>query len=121
MQKTSDILWQDTQHQVLFELIEAIKQQPFDYDILIRLQLYAEHHFVLEEAYMEALNYPGREAHLRAHGRFRVELASMMNIDTTMTQLLQDTLSKFLYHWLKLHVLSIDKELEDFILRSKLK
>ena len=26
MQKTSDVIWQDTQHQVLFELIDKIKE-----------------------------------------------------------------------------------------------
>ena len=26
MQKTSDLIWQDTQHQVLFELIDKIKE-----------------------------------------------------------------------------------------------
>ena len=41
MQKTSDIIWQDTQHQVLFELIDKIKGIPFDPEILVRLKLYA--------------------------------------------------------------------------------
>jgi hypothetical protein len=36
MQKTSNIIWQDTQHQVLFELIDKIKEVPFDRNILIR-------------------------------------------------------------------------------------
>ncbi len=121
MQKTSDIIWQDTQHQVLFELIDRIKQVPFDPDILVRLKLYAEHHFVLEETYMRQLDYPGTEAHIRAHDRFREELESMMQTDPTMHQALQVSLSDFLYKWLKLHVLGIDKELEDFILKAKAK
>lgn len=121
MQKTSDIIWQDTQHQVLFELIERIKEVPFDHGILTRLKLYAEHHFVLEETYMRELNYPGTRAHIRAHDRFREELEAMMRIDPAMSQLLQDSLSDFLYKWLKLHVLGIDKKLEDFVMRSDIK
>jgi hypothetical protein len=39
MQKTSDLIWQDTQHQALFELIDKIKEIPFDPDILIQLKL----------------------------------------------------------------------------------
>ena len=78
MQKTSDIIWQDTQHQVLFTLIDQIKEEPFDPEILVRLKLYAEHHFILEETYMEILEYPHAEAHIEAHNRFREELSSML-------------------------------------------
>ena len=78
MQKTSEVIWQDTQHQVLFELIDRIKEVPFDRDILTRLKLYAEHHFILEETYMRLLDYPQAQAHIEAHDRFREELAAMM-------------------------------------------
>lgn len=119
MQKTSDLIWQDTQHQVLFELIEQIKIVPFDPAILDRLRLYAEHHFVLEETYMRLLDYPHSKAHMKAHDRFREELEAMMETDPTMHESLQISLSDFLYKWLKLHVLGIDKQLEEFILDSK--
>ena len=121
MQKTSDIIWQDTQHQVLFELIDKIKEVPFDPDILVRLKLYAEHHFILEETYMVELNFPHRDAHIKAHDRFREELEAMLEIDPTMHESLQVSLSDFLYKWLKLHVLGIDKKLEDFVLKSSAK
>lgn len=121
MQKTSDILWQDTQHQVLFSLIESIKEVPFDPDILVQLKLYAEHHFILEETYMEVLNYPHRDEHIEAHDRFREELAAMLETDPSMHHALQVSLSDFLYKWLKLHVLGIDKRLEAFVLESSLK
>ncbi|MCG6889090.1 MAG: hemerythrin family protein [Gammaproteobacteria bacterium] len=121
MQKTSDIIWQDTQHQALFSLIERIKEVPFDPDILIHLKLYAEHHFVLEETYMETLAYPHAQAHLEAHDRFREELAAMLETDPSMHPALQVSLSDFLYKWLKLHVLGIDKQLEDFVMKSSAK
>lgn len=121
MQKTSDIIWQDTQHQVLFELIAQIREIPFDPDILVRLKLYAEHHFILEETYMEQLEYPHREAHVHAHDRFREELAAMLDTDPTMHPALQNSLSDFLYKWLKLHVLGIDKKLEDYVMKSAAK
>ena len=84
MQKTSDLIWQDTQHQVLFELIDRIKEEPFDPDILNRLKLYAEHHFILEETYMKQLDYPHIDAHIAAHNRFREELAAMMETDPSL-------------------------------------
>ncbi|MGD2171797.1 MAG: hemerythrin family protein [Gammaproteobacteria bacterium] len=121
MQKTSDVIWQDTQHQVLFELIDRIKEVPFDPDILVRLKLYAEHHFVLEEVYMEKLEYPHKDAHIRAHDRFREELEAMMETDPSMHESLQVSLSDFLSEWLRLHVLGIDKKLEAFVLQSKSK
>jgi hemerythrin len=44
-----------------------------------------------------------------------------METDPSMHESLQISLSDFLYKWLKLHVLGIDKELEDFILNSGFK
>jgi hemerythrin len=88
---------------------------------LPRLKLYAEHHFILEETYMQTLGYPGTDAHIAAHDRFREELTAMLETDPSMHRALQVSLSDFLYKWLKLHVLGIDKELEDFVLKSSVK
>ncbi|MCP4470329.1 MAG: hemerythrin family protein [Gammaproteobacteria bacterium] len=118
MQKTSDLIWQDTQHRVLFDLIEKIKEVPFDPDILTHLKIYAEHHFTLEEAYMTALDFPDKDEHIEAHDRFREELTAMLETDPSMHVALQVSLSDFLHKWLKLHTLGIDKELEDFVLKS---
>jgi len=106
---------------MLFRLIDEIKVEPFDRSVLNRLQLYAEHHFSLEETYMETLAYPHAAAHIKAHDRFREELSAMVETQDSMTKALQDSLSLFLSEWLKLHVLGIDKELEAFILESNSK
>ncbi len=121
MIKTSDLIWQDTQHQALFKLIDNIKVEPFDITILTKLQLYAEHHFVLEEAYMTKLGFPEMEAHIKAHDRFREELANMVDSNLPFNKALQDSISLFLSEWLRLHVLGIDKKLEVFILESSVK
>jgi hemerythrin len=121
MIKTSELIWQDTQHQILFKLIDQIKEEPFDYEILVNLRLYAEHHFSLEEAYMAELGYPKAEAHIRAHDRFRDELASLVETQDNMNVTLREALSLFLSKWLKLHVFGIDKEFEEFVLKSKFK
>ena len=121
MIKTSNLIWQDTQHQVLFQIIDEIKQQPFDRSVFIRLQGYAEQHFMLEEVYMAKLEYPEIDAHIRAHDRFREELESMIQSPLTINRTLQDSLSLFLSEWLKLHVMGIDKKLEAFILESESK
>lgn len=121
MIKTSDLIWQDAQHQMLFSLIDEIKVEPFDRSVINRLKLYAEHHFSLEEIYMKALDYPDIAAHIKAHDRFREELSAMVETEQIMNKVLQDSLSLFLSEWLKLHVLGIDKKLEAFILASTAK
>ncbi len=118
MIKTSELIWQDTQHQMLFKLIDDIKVEPFDQSVLARLQIYAEHHFSLEESYMVKLDYPDTADHINAHDRFRDELEAMVNSHNNMNSALQDSLSLFLSEWLRLHVLGIDKKLEAFILES---
>ena len=121
MKKTSDLIWQDTQHQMLFKLIDEIKHEPFDRTVFTRLQAYAEQHFLLEEAYMAKLRYPGMNAHIKAHDRFREELDGMIQSPLTINRSLQNSLSLFLSEWLKLHVMGIDKKLEAFILESESK
>lgn len=118
MIKTSDLIWQDTQHQLLFKLIDDIRQVPFDRSVLTQLQVYAEQHFSLEETYMKMLDYPYMDAHIEAHNRFREELNAMVETQANMNQALQDSLSMFLSEWLKLHVLGIDKKLEQFIIST---
>ena len=121
MIKTSELIWQDTQHQVLFQLIDEIQVEPFDRSVIFRLQTYAEHHFSIEEAYMDLLDFPGREEHVMAHNRFREELAEMVAGQISINRSLQKSLSQFLSEWLRLHVLGIDKKLEAFILESNAK
>lgn len=121
MIKTSDLIWQDTQHQILFDLIDQIKVEPFDRNILDKLHLYAEHHFILEEAYMTELNYPQTEAHVRAHNRFREELGLLVGTQDDMDSVLREAVSDFLTKWLKLHVFGIDRYFEAFVLESKAK
>ncbi len=103
---------------MLFKLIDDIKIEPFDRNILARLQLYAEHHFSIEETYMAELSYPEIDEHIKAHDRFREELSAMIDTQESINKALQDSLSLFLSEWLRLHVLGIDKKLEAFILES---
>ncbi|MBY4676639.1 bacteriohemerythrin [Marinobacterium arenosum] len=121
MQKTSELIWQDTQHRVLFELIDQLRAQEIDASVFEKLTDYAEHHFALEEAYMRQLEYPGMDEHIAAHNKFRRELNTMLEQHHTYDEALRHSLSMFLREWLKRHVLGIDKQLERFILESKQK
>lgn len=121
MKKTSELIWQDKQHQVLFELIDQINSSNVDANVFRQLFEYAENHFSLEEEYMIKLNFPGTEEHIRAHDKFRAELESMMQEFTSYDELFRKALSEFLSEWLKGHIFGIDKKLEEFILKSSYK
>jgi hemerythrin len=122
VQKTSDVIWQDAQHQILFRLLDEVAgESPAD-DILDQLRYYVESHFSLEEHYMEVLGYPGRAEHVQAHDKFRHELEQMA-IDNAEghDSISRQLISTFLREWLKRHVFGIDKPLEAFILAAKAK
>ena len=118
MRKTSDIIWQDAQHQRLFEMLELITQPDTCSSVLIQLGEYAEYHFSLEERYMEELDFPGRVRHIEAHNRFRVEIDKLLNADSEPDAVFREIIGTFLTEWLTRHVFGTDKTLEAFILRS---
>ena len=117
MRKTSEVLWQDAQHQVLFEILDEIRQPEADNRIIQRLRDYTENHFTLEEEYMEALGYPDREAHCRAHDNFRREIDEVLGT-ADCDALYRDIIGTFLTEWLTRHVFGVDKKLETFLLDS---
>lgn len=119
--KTSDIIWQDTQHQELFAILDSVRDPTSDADILQRLRHYAFCHFLLEEQYMLLLNYPNRKAHIEAHNQFRVELDYLVSDHADRHIEDRDVIATFLSEWLNRHVMGIDKHLEEFILRSNAK
>ena len=121
MVKTSELIWQDQQHQVLFQLIDEIKAEHVDASTFQRLHEYAEQHFSLEEVYMSQLEYPDRESHVAAHNKFRTELSTMLDGHHDYEKHLRETLSAFLSEWLKRHIYGVDKKLEEFILLSERK
>ena len=121
MIKTSELIWQDAQHQVLFKLIDEIKSEPFDPAVVDQLHTYAVQHFALEEIYMAKLDYPGKAEHIAAHDKFRHELSQMVDTPENLDSSLRNSLSLFLREWLKRHVLGIDKKFEAFVLESDAK
>lgn len=121
MKKTSELIWQDKQHQVLFELIDQLKEENVSPQIFARLTEYAESHFSLEEEYMAKLQYPDMKEHIAAHNKFRKELNDMILHQHSYDETLRSSLSMFLTEWLKLHVFGIDKKLERFIWESEFK
>ena len=118
MQKTSEVIWQDTQHQMLFALLDEIAEEQSSHSVLHQLKYYAESHFALEEKYMLLLEYPGYSEHLQAHDKFREQLTVMLENPESHDHSSRQLISTFLTEWLKRHVFGIDKKLEDFIFSS---
>jgi hemerythrin len=121
MKKTSDLIWQDKQHQVLFVLIDQLETGHGDTSVFRRLNDYAENHFLLEEEYMIKLEFPHYEAHKAQHDKFRTELDLMTRECHTYDIKFCAALSEFLRGWLSSHIFGIDKVLESFILQSDAK
>ena len=121
MRKTSEIIWQDAQHQVLFEILDLLKEPTADRQVLCRLEDYTDYHFSLEEQYMLELNYPGRREHIQAHERFRREITQLLQGEEEPDAVFREIISTFLTEWLTRHVFGIDKDLEDFIMQSPVK
>ena len=119
MRKTSDVIWQDAQHQVLFEIIDLIKDFGATEDVLSKLRDYTENHFALEERYMAELDYPGRAAHIDSHNRFRAEIDLLLREEGAWDEQFRGMIATFLTEWLTRHVFGIDKELETFIFNSE--
>ena len=121
VRKTSELIWQDTQHQTLFELIDQLKTIETGLDIFTKLTYYAESHFSLEESYMLKLNYPRTEEHIRAHNKFREELKAMTLDQHQFDEQVRESISLFLREWLTRHIFGIDKDFEAFVLNSDYK
>ncbi|MBE9537926.1 MAG: hemerythrin family protein [Proteobacteria bacterium] len=121
MRKTSDVLWQDAQHQVLFEILDSISEPGADGGVLARLRDYTETHFALEELYMEQLSYPDRESHVRTHDKFRQEIDKLLHEGQEHDPLFMGIISTFLTEWLTCHVFGVDKDLEKFLLQADVK
>ncbi len=118
MRKTCDVLWQDVQHQVLFEILDLVKDPEAEAGIIRRLRDYTENHFALEEEYMAKLDYPGREAHVQAHDQFRREIDQLLKEGDEHDAQFREIIGTFLTEWLTRHVFGIDKDLETFLLNT---
>jgi len=117
---TSELLWQETQHRRLFELLDALAGDADLPAVITELHRYAEEHFAIEEAYMEAVGFPERAAHRQAHDKFRKQLAELSAAGAGG----EDTramMAMFLREWLTRHIYGTDKVLESFILASSVR
>lgn len=118
----------DAQHRRLFDISNRFYQAwraRAGHEALCRLfdELleYTRGHFADEEDLMQRIAYPGLEQHRRAHqelvaqvGRFRRALAAgAAGVETEALE--------FVKTWLNIHVLEDDRDIGDYLLRSRRK
>jgi hemerythrin-like metal-binding protein len=106
----------DDQHRVLFELINELHGAMLDGNgrqvapsILKRLLDYTRTHFFDEEALMVRTNYHEFSDHRAAHEKLIEELRRLCGDFERGEKYLSTKLLGFLRHWLRSHILDMDK------------
>lgn len=111
----------DEEHKVLLGCIARLdaakdsRQRDIDvYFVLTELRYYTRVHFAVEEILMRVFDYPGREAHIRAHRRFTKYVKSMQR--SVLQHDAREELIAFLRTWLVNHIMTTDRQYAVFML-----
>ena len=116
------ILWQDTQHRQLIDLMEKLsdadskeaESKMFTYTTAF-LAMYVTHHFNLEAQYMKAYEYPDLESHLEEHQKY-IDLVKQFRKDHTSFSVEGALfLEKNILEWILNHIMENDQKLGAFI------
>lgn len=119
---STGLIWQDTQHRELIELLEKLSNtnadqanpKMFTYSTAF-LVMYMNHHFSLEEAYMEAYGYPDTEYHKSEHKRFAEKVKSFRKKYTEFSSEASKALEEQILDWVVGHIMDNDLKLGEFI------
>ncbi len=120
------VVWQDFQHKELMDLFLKLKKarenkkdkDAFRFTIAF-LSMYVNHHFKLEEEYMDIYYYPDRQAHQKEHKKYIKTLKDFRSAHTEYSEEAMDKLLAEINHWILDHILGNDKKLGDHILEAE--
>ncbi len=78
---------------------------------------YTDFHFGTEERHMQALDYPGYEAHRRQHEEFKAMVKNLEEdfLEEGVTESLAEAINTFLFNWLVTHIKGIDGQFGKFL------
>jgi len=124
------VVWQDFQHRQLMDLFfkvkdaknskEADSKNVLKYSVAF-LAMYVNHHFKLEEEYMDIYYYPETDAHKKEHKdlvkKIKLFRKNFADYDDTAIDKLLVTLN----NWILNHILGDDKKLGEYILSCETK
>ena len=116
------ILWQDTQHRQLIDLMEKLSDsnareadpKMFTYTTAF-LAMYVTHHFNLEAQYMTTYEYPDREFHLKEHTKYIAMVKEFRRDHTSFSVEGSVFLEKNILKWILDHIMDNDQKLGEFI------
>ena len=122
------VVWQDFQHRQLIELAEKIKkaktdkkdQNLFRYTLAF-LAMYVNHHFKLEEEYMQKYDYPDLAVHQKEHQSFVKEFKEFKEDNKEYSEAGINDLLTRISEWILSHILENDQKLGEYILRFERK
>ncbi|MBU1344319.1 MAG: hemerythrin family protein [Proteobacteria bacterium] len=116
------VVWQDFQHKQLIDLFEKIKEARSDnkdknlyrYTIAF-LAMYVNHHFKLEEEYMDKYTYPDTALHRKEHQEFIKEIKAFREENINYSEKGADELLTRMGEWILSHILENDQKLGEYI------
>lgn len=110
----------DEQHRSLVDLVNQVwagivsrSERGKVLELMLRLEQYTVAHFAAEEAYMEAIGYPGLDAHKQVHQQFIARVDAEKQAVLKGGQLTLG-LVEFLKQWLLDHILGLDKAAAEY-------
>ena len=120
------VVWQDFQHKELMDLFvkmrkaRADKQDKESFRFAIAfLSMYVNHHFKLEEEYMDIYYYPEKESHKKEHKGFIKTLKEFRLKHKDYSEEAIDELMKKINKWILNHIFGDDKKLGSHILAAE--
>lgn len=122
------VVWQDFQHGQLMDLFFKVKEAKankagddvFKYSLAF-LAMYVNHHFKLEEEYMDVYYYPDTDKHKAEHKEFIRRIKKFRNEYQTYDEKAIDKLLVTVNNWILEHILGDDKKLGEYILSCEQK
>jgi hemerythrin-like metal-binding protein len=122
------VVWQDFQHRQLLDLFFKVKEaragktdeNVFKYSVAF-LAMYVNHHFKLEEEYMDIYYYPDTENHKKDHKSFIKKIKIFRDSFSQGDDQAMDKLLRTLNTWILDHILKSDKQLGAYILSCEKK
>ncbi len=104
----------DYQHQRLLVLINQLTAKSTGLaELIAAFNTYADQHFLLEEALMDAHAYGDRDAHVAAHDAYRARFRGL--VAEAVTPEAVQAMQLFLERWWVEHIGGVDTKLADFL------
>jgi hemerythrin len=118
------VIWQDFQHKELMNLFTKLQKAREDKDkesfqfAVAFLAMYVNHHFKLEEQYMDIYNYPEKELHKKEHREYIKTIRDFREKHKDHSEEAIGKLLKIINKWILNHIFGDDKKLGNHILTT---